>query len=88
MVDSRIDDSPCIDEHHDNKHNSVASVPTPDVVDITSPLTLSPDSSHNHGLSNPVSIRNKKEVSIKIKQRQLLPLIYYANAINRGRLFL
>ena len=60
MIDSTIDDSPCIDEHNDNEHNLVASVTITDVIDIPSPLTSSPDSSHNRGLSTPVSVRNKE----------------------------
>ena len=58
-VDSTIDDSPCTDEHNDNKHNPVASVTTTYIHDNPSPLTLSPDSSHNRGLSTPGSVSNK-----------------------------
>ena len=65
-VDSTIDDLSCIDKHHDNEHNPVASVTTTNVHDILSPLTSSPDSSHNHGLSTPVSVRNKENRSPEI----------------------
>ena len=81
---SRIDDSPCIDEHHENEHNLVASVTITDVIDIPSPLTSSPDSSHNHELSTPVSVRHKGNHMNQNKTTPITPI----DLLRKGHYFL
>ena len=82
-VDSTIDDLSCIDEHNDNEHNPVASVTTTNVHDTPSPLSSSPDSSHNYGLSTPVSVRNKEN---HMNQNQTTP-ITLVDLLRKSRYF-
>ena len=81
-VDSRIDDSPCIDEHYENEYNPVASVTTPDVTILLhrSHRILIVHTIMDYQLLSVFEV--KKDISIKIKQRQSLPLIYNANYPN------